>query len=474
MRTEPALRRTPGRRPEVGESELIGSALNLDQLHKLLVGNLEQVGAQDPASGNAMVRNLAAEVVTQMLKNIAEDKRLLAPIRGLLLSMKPSLLLLAGNDPRFFADRHNPARRLLDAITERSLAFRSENDGGYRDFADEVHEIQRALEVPGNDLPQRFERLLARFVASQVSSLPPSQLLARGRAVKTLVRVEQRNLLAERVASEFQARNDFDRAPGVVKRFLSGPWAQVVAQARIVASDPEAGKGADTAAMHYAQILPDLLWSTHLGTASLNRPRLIRVIPNVLRTLREGLDSIDYPRPDSETFFKALMGLHEAAYKTQRTELAADGPAAMQRQPGPGTWVQPAEARESGFMDDLQMETQPAFLNTEPMACDLREVSGTEPLLPVGAWVDMAHEGSVLRCQLDWASPHGTMFLFSTSSGKQLSMTRRTLERQLLQSRVRVVADHGLVEDALDEVARQAWINSVRVREVADTEPGAL
>ena len=53
----------------------------------------------------------------------------------------------------------------------------------------------------------------------------------RGRALQTLVKVEQRNLLAERVAAEMQSRNDFARAPGVVRRFLSGPWSQVVAQA---------------------------------------------------------------------------------------------------------------------------------------------------------------------------------------------------------------------------------------------------
>ncbi|TNF61511.1 MAG: DUF1631 family protein [Burkholderiales bacterium] len=452
------------------------AVLNLDHLHKLLVGTLEKADASaggTSGTGHAMVQTLAAEVVTLMLKSIAEDQRLLSPIRGLLLGMKPALLQLASSDPRFFADRQNPARRLLDAITERSLAFRSEYDSGYGKFADEVNEIQRALEVPGKDLPQRFERLLARFISSQLTALPPSQILARGRAVKTLARVEQRNLLAERVAAEFQARPDFERAPGVVRRFILGPWAQVVAQARIDAAEQqETGLPADSPAMRYPNILGDLLWSTHLGTASQNRPRLIRVIPNVLRTLREGLDSIDYPRGDSETFFRALMGLHEAAYKAQRTDLSAEGPAATARHAPAGAWVQPAEAKDSGFMEDIELDAQPAFVNTEPMVHDPRETDPLEPLLPVGTWVDVTHEGQVLRCQLDWASPHGTMFLFRTTVGRQLSMSRRTLERQLLQSKVRVVADHGLVDDALDQVARQAWVNSVRFGDPADTQPG--
>ena len=34
------------------------------------------------------------------------------------------------------------------------------------------------------------------------------------------------------------------------------------------------------------------------------------------------------------------------------------------------TWAQPAEARDSGFMDDLSIDTQPAFEDTEPMSSD--------------------------------------------------------------------------------------------------------
>jgi hypothetical protein len=52
------------------------------------------------------------------------------------------------------------------------------------------------------------------------------------------------------------------------------------------------------------------------------------------------------------------------------------------------------------------------------------------------------------------------MFLFTGADGRALSMTRGGLERLLDQDRLRVVADHGVVEQALDAVARQAWINS--------------
>jgi hypothetical protein len=468
-----------GRSDAVPMNEVLGSdaLLTLDHLHQLLVGNLDQVGDAPgdwgaSGSSTAMVRTLASEVVTQMLKRIAADERLLTPVRTLLQDMKPALLQLARSEPRFFADRQNPARRLLDAITERSLAFTNELDPGFGPFSNQVRGIVRTLLKPGPDLAERFPGLLEELTRSQAAAVAPAQVQARGLAVQTLVRVEQRNLLAERVAAEMRARNDFDKAPGVVRRFLTGPWSQVVAQARLEVSEGASVSPARSAAMRYSDILPDLLWSSQLSLASLNRPRLVKVIPGVLRTLREGLDAIDYPREQAEAFFQALMGLHEAAYKTQRNEPPPDEQPSIQPEVDDEPWMQRTEARDSCLMDDFprdtQISTQPAFIDTQPMQrdwADLKaEMSGQHGAsLPVGTWVDIAQDGHAMRWQITWASPHGTLFLFTGASGRSLSMTKRGLERLMEQNRLRVVADHGVVDEALDEVTRQAWLNSARV-----------
>ncbi len=458
------------------ESMLMGALkggnelLTLDHLHQLLVGNItrgsnESVDPEQVLEANAMVRSLAVEVVTLMLRRIAEDLRLLEPVREMLLGLKPVLLELARKDPRFFADRSNPARRLLEVLTERALAFKSEHDAGFETYARQLREVVRELQVPTDQLSQRIAELLTRLGRTD----PVTQTPTRGLAMQTLVKVEQRNLLAERVAAEIQARNDFARAPSVVRRFLIGPWSQVVAQARILAQSGESLAPGDAPALRYMDIVPDMLWSSQLALASLNRPRLIKVIPGLLRTLREGLDSIDFPRAQADAFFQALMGLHEAAYKTQRSEpgVVADPLRGRPHEPDlPDTWVHPMEARDSGFMDDMFIESQPAFQDTEPLGTDwhrLRESEAQGPgPLAVGTWVDLRDGDQDLRCQLTWASPHGTMFLFNAANGRSVSLTLRGLERLRERGRLRVVAEHGLVDEALDDVARQALINSGR------------
>lgn len=469
----------------VSVQEVLGNdnLLTLDHLHQLLVGNLdlnEKSHSKTAVSDNVMGRTLASEVVGLMLKRIAADERLLAPVRNMVQDMKPALLQLARSEPRFFADKQNPARRLLDAITERSLAFTSEMDPGYNPFSNQVRGIVRTLLKPGEDLAERFPSLLAELHRSQAESVAPAQVQARGLAVQTLVRVEQRNLLAERVAAEIRARNDFEKAPGVVRRFLTGPWSQVVAQARLEVSESSTASPVDSPARRYSDILADLLWSSQLALASLNRPRLVKVIPGVLRTLREGLDSIDYPREQTEAFFQALMGLHEAAYKTQRS--SHEPPPAEEEQPSiqpemdDEPWMQRTEARDSCLMDDVlldsQTSTQPAFLETRPMQrqrdwADVKAEMAVQRTadLPVGTWVDVLQDGQAMRWQITWASPHGTLFLFTGANGRSLSMTKRGLERLLEQDRLRVVADHGVVDEALDEVARQAWLNSAMAQD---------
>lgn len=441
-----------------GEADGQPLVLTLDHLHQLLVGNLAHSGSGvsdqgTSGSGNAMVRTLAGEVVAQMLRSIADDRRLLEPVRELVLQLKPALLHLAKTDPRFFADRNNPARRLLEVITARGLAFSTEQDTGFAEFALQVQLTVQSLQTPSPGLPERFAERLRRLA----SFGPPED----GAAMETLVRVEQRNLLAERIASEIRARPDFARAPALVRRFLIGPWAQVIAHARlhveVLGDSPllaELPAEQDAPAQRYMDILGDLLWSCQLSQASLNRPRLIRVVPLVLRTLREGLDAIDFPRSQAESIFQMLMGLHEAAYRTHRSEDFLNSSLRHPSDAPHEPWLHGSEASASGFIDTQLIE--PDFVDTVPMGAEL-QVAET---LSVGAWVELLQHQQMQRCQLRWASPHRTMFLFATAEGRPVSLTRRGMDRMTALGRLRVVAEQGVVDEALAAVARLAWVNS--------------
>ena len=118
------------------------------------------------------------------------------------------------------------------------------------------------------------------------------------------------------------------------------------------------------------------------------------------------------------------------------------------------------EAVDSGYLDE------DSYLPDEasPQIPDVAAEALPEPVgaaeIRTGTWVELMVNGSWLRVQLTWASPHATLFMFTSLAGTAHSMSRRTLERLRGQGLMKVVADRNVVDDAFDQVAKAALRNS--------------
>ena len=133
----------------------------------------------------------------------------------------------------------------------------------------------------------------------------------------------------------------------------------------------------------------------------------------------------------------------------------ADERPSQRRSREPEPWIRETEARESGFMTDADMLTTPDFADTQPLASDWQEVGPmATAALRVGAWIDLQENGQTQRCRLTWASSHGSIFLFTAPQGRSVSLRRCGLDRLQRAGLLRVVAENGVVDDALNSVAR--------------------
>ncbi|MBA4255404.1 MAG: hypothetical protein C0445_05975 [Polaromonas sp.] len=447
------------------------------------------------ADSLAHLQALAQGVVQLLLEGMTRDERLLAPVRQILGRLQPALLRIARDDPRFIADKLNPARRLLEEITQRSLAFDSAQAPGFGPFLATLEDVVQLFSRSDTRVSALFETAL-EVLQPQAHAQHSHE--TQGRAVASLVKAEQRHLLAEKLARELATRLDFSKADPVVQQFIVGPWAQVIAQAKMGgAQAPDTQPTRMPADLRYQAMLTDLIWSSRVEVASRNRGRLSRLIPGLLRTLREGLQSIDYDPVASRQFFSFLMSRHEAGLKGEGDKSAVAWPpelilppaahetSGVVPQPGlDGTgpspaggepWLNRSESADTGFIVEPfpTLHTQD-FADTEPMgrpwdgvsseAAALAPASEGESLeLAQGAWVELQQEGGQwVRLQLSWASPHGTMYLFTGQGGSTTSMTRRSFDSLCAQHRVRVVAAHSLVDDALGSVLDTAVLNSAR------------
>jgi hypothetical protein len=413
---------------------------------------------------------LSLEVITMMVDNIAQDARLLPPVQELIRRLEPALLQLALLDPRLFTNKQHPARLLVQEVAQNSLAYLSVHAYGFAEYVHGVGETIAPLIEEPVESAEPFERALGQL---QIAWQRAAQAGDRSRAAAMLAlqNAEARNVLAEKIGAEIVAHPDAAAVPELVTNFLCGPWAQVVAQSRI------AGPSGAAAAEKYQALISAMLWSTHPELSRKNTPKLTRLVPRLLMTLREGLETIHYPVTRTSAFLEALMGLHQLAFrsapKVQAVQVAAPPTAiAINRSKlleDGNPWVAPEEARASNFMDlpDAPGELLAVTPNqsTPHSGADLSTPnSGPEVRisdLPLGSWVELRVNEQWTRTQLSWASPHGTLFLFTGVAGATQSMTRRSADRLAASGQLRVISSQPVVDGALNAVAQVAMRNSV-------------
>ncbi len=389
---------------------------------------------------------------------------------------KAALMRLARDDPRFFSDRKHPARMLLDELTQRSLAWQSVEAPGFAAFMEPLQqavEVLRTTQVSGA-APFEFA---VKTLQEAWGELQHRDRHHREKAVRALLQAEQRNLLADRIAREMRNRPDVAAAPREIAAFLAGPWAQVMAQARLLDTSGSPDPGG------FTSIITDLVWSAQPRVAGTQTARLLKLVPTLVERLRQGLASIDYPERAAQRFLDHLAQAHREALRTadaqglpaaalsttlsreELEQLMGEGDAGE----GSGAWLAPSEAQHSGFIDTHQtLAPKPLFQPTQPGGFNDTEPETREavPDIPVaelqpGAWVEMMTSNGWGRFQVTWASPHGTLFMFTGASGQPQSMTKRLLGKMLQGGTLRLVSGQALVDGALDAVAQTALRNSL-------------
>ena len=416
---------------------------------------------------------LSMEVVALMVDNIARDTRLLWPVQQFIRALEPALMQLALSDPRFFSHKEHAARRLLQDITDRSQAFNSPEAPGFQSFMRSLMHIAGPLATATIESADDFEQVLQQLHAKWAEK---DQALKqeRQRAIEALQHAEQRHLLAAQISRELWLLPSMGKVPDAISRFLLGPWAQVMAEARLSAKPGTTDPG------RYQELVDALIWSVQPELTRANTGQLARLLPKLLPKLREGLASIDYPADRTEAVFELLMQLHQQAF-TPGPRVAASAPAAPTSaapmatpaaepaQPAPldddDPWVAPSEARESGYIDISQSpESEGAASAPEATPSNVAPLPLPASTITVGTWVNLQVAGQWERTQLSWIGSHGNLFLFTSASGRTQSMTLRLLDRLLQQGALQVLAEQTVVDNALNAVAQTAMQNSVESR----------
>lgn len=464
----------PGGQVQQDAAEAMQDLAQLEQLVGRLAGSGVSAHGQAAVSRSAALPaapgaelDAAAGVVSRMMDNIALDSRLLPAMQRAVQELAPALRQLVRHDTGFFSDEQHPARRLLDELTQRSLAFQSEDEPGFSRFMRLVDEAVLYLAGASIESAKPFERVL-RALDKAWETQERRQREYQEQRQRARQQRERRALLAERAAADFRRLPAASRAFAQMLAFVTGPWAQVVALAQSE-DDADAAQG-------YLDLAPVLLTMGGPVPADADGLALAAAIGQALPLLERGLASIAHPADSTAQIMQLLRDwqarLQEHAQAGQETQQEAQQtpeqaaqelpppeppaaaqtlqPSAVADEPQSVSPDERAEAVPSESAAPLPESSPSAALaplpasapdrtSTEAIPASKDQQSASAPELSLGLWFEIGSPQAGVRRQLTWTSPNRTLFLFTSADGSTQSMTRRMIDRLAAEGRFRAL-----------------------------------
>ncbi len=339
-------------------------------------------------------------------------------------------------DRDFFLSDQHPARRLVDTLAGASVAWapeKGENDPLYLRIE---HTVQRVLTEFEDDLAL-FGDLLREFTEflfeseqqAQARVEPVAQEEHKGETWEQALS-QADELIHERINA---LSKDQPLAPFLVP-FLTTQWREVLARASMDESTCEVQHAKAVTTME------QLIWSVQPKTTSEQRRELVAVLPDMVRSINLGLDTIEWNGKPRATFTRRLISTHTLAIRlTQGTTQSAaldTGSVTLEEREGHVALQQLDErraARQFGAIDTFDTQAQ-AFQR--------------------GMWFDVSIEqGTHIRCRLSWVSPMRTRLLFTNRDGFDAFVrSEREVAAMLRLGRMRLLDNEAIVGRAIDKI----------------------
>jgi hypothetical protein len=354
------------------------------------------------------------EVVALMFQSILMEERLPASIRVWFARLQMPVLRVAVSEPDFFASVTHPARVLIDRMGACVLGFVAsapqDDDALHREIK-RVVQVVEAYPETGRRVFQtvlnEFERFLDGYFREHNAASREGVSLAQ--------QVEQRETWA--IQYTIELRKMLERLPvhEGVRHFLFQVWADVMAHGAVRHGPAsEATKALKAAA-------GDLIWSASAKTSREERAEVLRRLPPLLKTLRDGMvqAGLSLQRQDEE--IQALNTALAAAFSARAAalspgvlqEVMASLEALDELLPG----LEEVELDDDLLRDlsghdseGLEVVAQGGTMPTPAMLGWARE-------LQVGAWFTLDYRGRQEPVQLAWRGLHKQLILFARPTG---------------------------------------------------------
>jgi len=424
-----------------------------------LLEQLEQRKQALKQAAETPIERATIEIVALMFHSILTEERIPASVRVWFARLQMPVLRVAIGEPDFFATVDHPARRLIDRMGACVLGF----DNSARAMGDALEkEIKRVVQVveaypdTGRRVFQtvltEFEKFLEHYFRNENEATRKGVSLAQ--------QVEQRETLAIQYTIELRKMLEGVPVQEGVRQFLFQVWADVLAMAAVKSG----AQAEETKTMKRAAA--DLIWSAGAKVSREERAEVIRRLPPLLKTLREGMASAGLSAQKQDEQIHALNNALAAAFTAKASIIPSERLSElMERLETLEEMLPESEIQldESLMLDlsghessELEVVTEGGSMPTPAMLAWARE-------LQVGSWYMLDYRQRNEAVQLAWQGMRKQLSLFVTPQGRCVLFQQQRLAAFLQAGLLLPAQDEALTVRATRNALAQLDVNPGRL-----------
>lgn len=389
-----------------------------EQLLVSLTQHLELGSGEHPVKRLEQSDQDVLDVVSMVFDFILDDPNLPDAMKALLSRLQIPMAKVAMLDKAFFSSKSHPARRLLNNVARSVVGWVDDGDRTPQSLYGRVESLVTRVLTDFNNNIDLFDELDKEFSSVQARETRSAEV-AEERMAQVTRGQEHLKMARRRVEAVIkECLGDLEGLPEPATDLLNEPWRDVLLLAYLrEGEESETWRDA-------VQVAHQLVWSVTPKIEQRDRQELLKIIPELLRKMREGLANISYDQHKAATLFKDLQACHIGALRGK-----APDPAEITRpvlhEPEPET---PAVVLQDSFYKQAR--------NME-----------------VGQWLEWEQGDRKLRGKLSWKSQLTGACVFVNRKGlKNAEMRIDELAGLLRDGKAQLLADAGapLMDRALN------------------------
>lgn len=415
-----------------------GGRFELPLLEAASIQNVLRSLQQSPVMQSASPLDaVLVDAVATLFDVVFDEATIPDRLKAQIARLQIPVLKAAMLDRNFFSQSNHPVRRMLDAIATLAIHL-PDNEAGNARLEAISQIVSRVLDS--------FDKDVAIF-DSAATELEAMGALLEDTLEETVdaslqediaqIKQSERAELAPVIVHDFINRA-LKEQPVVeaVREFVRRDWAQLLTLDYV----KEGEQGAHFNS--HVETMRELIWSVQPKADMDARLMLVRILPGLLKRLREGVAEIDLPEKLSDRFFATLVILHANAVRPNA-------------QPVPLPDITPEEIEEVASAQAAEIPPPEPATEAEPVAPEVEdEFTLRARALNKGDWVEFHYDDGTFRwARLGWASSIKNTYLFSDQDGmNSFSISLHRLAEKLRRGEAVLVERKSITESAFGKL----------------------